>query len=70
MLENQPDKEPTRRRGFDPFTLFVGLATLFGSAYILSDGRLGLAPLDYKWVIAAAAVLIGLLVLAASLRRR
>ncbi|NKQ58140.1 hypothetical protein HFP15_35305 [Amycolatopsis sp. K13G38] len=57
-----------RRRGVDIFTLIVGIATLFVSAYVLSDGVSWLPSVDWRWVLAGGAVLIGVLMLGASLR--
>ena len=76
MAENF-DEQPTgtestgvRRRGPDVFTLIVGLVALVASAYALSDGRIWLPNVDFRWVIAGGALLVGLLLLGASLRPR
>ncbi|MET7995595.1 hypothetical protein ABZU76_32355 [Amycolatopsis sp. NPDC005232] len=61
---------PTRRRGVDVITLIVGLATLLVSGYVLSDGASWLPAFDFRWVVAGGAVFIGVLLLAASLRRK
>ncbi|MEU4668928.1 hypothetical protein AB0F91_13355 [Amycolatopsis sp. NPDC023774] len=61
---------PTRRRGVDVITLIVGLATLLVSGYVLSDGASWLPTFDFRWVVAGGAVFIGVLLLAASLRRK
>ncbi|MEV4600235.1 hypothetical protein AB0K15_22880 [Amycolatopsis sp. NPDC049253] len=61
---------PTRRRGVDVITLVVGLATLLVSGYVLSDGASWLPTFDFRWVVAGGAVFIGVLLLAASLRRK
>lgn len=61
--ETQP-----RRRGVDLFTLVVGIATLFVSAYVLSDGASWLPSFNVRWVLAGGAVFIGVLMLGASLR--
>lgn len=52
----------------DVITLLAGLATLLVSAYVLTDGALWLPPFDLRWVLAGGAVLVGALMLAASLR--
>lgn len=57
-----------RRRGVDLTTLVLGIATLLVSAYVLSDGATWLPAYDLKWVLAGGAVLVGALMLGASLR--
>lgn len=57
-----------RRRGIDIFTLLIGIATLFASAYTLSDGATWLPGLDLRWLLAGGAILFGVLMLGASLR--
>jgi fatty acid desaturase len=59
-----------RRRGVDVFTLLVGLVALVASSYAITDGRIWLPGLDFRWVIAGGALVVGLLLLAASLRPR
>jgi len=54
--------------GIDVFTLIVGIATLAASGYVLGDGVSWLPNFNFRWVMAGAAVLIGVLMLAASLR--
>ncbi len=67
MAEKTRDTE-TRRRWPDVFTLLMGVATLVASGYILSDGRLWLPTVDPRWAITGAALLVGILLLASSLR--
>ena len=63
--------EERRRRGFpDPLNLIMGLVTLGVAAYALTDGAWGLPAVDPKWIIAGGALLVGLLMLGASLRPR
>ncbi|PRX44025.1 hypothetical protein B0I33_113191 [Prauserella shujinwangii] len=57
-----------RGRGTDLVTLIAGLATLLVSAYILSDGQTWLPGVDLRWILAGGAVLVGVLMLAASMR--
>ncbi|WP_199434350.1 hypothetical protein [Qaidamihabitans albus] len=57
-----------RTRGVDVFTLIAGLATLGVSGYILSDGASWFPGVDLRWVLAGGAVLVGVLMLAASMR--
>ncbi|MGH3878209.1 MAG: hypothetical protein ACRDSK_14355 [Actinophytocola sp.] len=58
----------TRRRWPDVFTLIMGLATLVASGYVLSDGRLWLPTVDPRWLVTGGALLVGVLLLASSLR--
>jgi hypothetical protein len=58
----------TRRRWPDVFTLIMGLATLVASGYVLSDGRLWLPTVDPRWLITGGALLVGVLLLASSLK--
>jgi hypothetical protein len=71
VAENREDRtvqeEQDRRRGPDPIALIAGVAALFGSAYILTDGS-WFPSLDPRWMIAGAALLVGALLLAASTR--
>lgn len=62
---------PGRRympRGADVITLFAGVATLLVSAYVLADGDTWLPDMDLRWVLAGGAVVVGVLMLAASMR--
>ncbi|MDQ0377462.1 hypothetical protein [Amycolatopsis thermophila] len=61
-------RAPERRRGVDAFTLVLGIGTLLVSAYVLSDGATWLPAFDLKWVLAGGAVLVGVLMLGASMR--
>lgn len=62
-------QRPGRRR-VDVFTLVLGLATLLVSGYVLSDGAGWLPSFDLRWVLAGGAVLVGVLMLGASMRRK
>jgi fatty acid desaturase len=61
-----------RRRGVEVFTLVLGLATLLVSGYVLTDGAAWtwLPRFDPRWVLAGGAVLVGVLMLGASMRRK
>ncbi|HEX5405509.1 MAG TPA: hypothetical protein VFX16_24810 [Pseudonocardiaceae bacterium] len=61
------DDEP-RHRWPDPLNLIAGLITLGVAAYAVTDGRVALHGVDPKWIIAAGALLVGVLMLGASLR--
>jgi hypothetical protein len=64
------EKNGTRRRGPDPLALVVGLLTL-GMATSAFVGEVPLlAGLDARWLLAAGAAAIGLLLLVGSLRGR
>lgn len=58
-----------RRRGVDPFTLLAGIATLLASGYILGDGPSWWPQIDFRWLLAGAALLVGLVLLGSSVRR-
>jgi fatty acid desaturase len=57
-----------RKRGLDVFTLIIGLATLLVSAYALTDGVSWMPTFDLRWILAGGAVLVGVMMLAASFR--
>ncbi|GAA1207757.1 hypothetical protein [Prauserella alba] len=56
-------------RRVDPLTLTAGVATLAVSAYVISGGPTWLGLPDGRWLLAGVAVLIGVVMLAASLRK-
>ena len=58
-----------RRRGPDPVALVVGVLTL-GMAVAAFTGQLPVINFDPRWLIAAAAAVVGALLLLGSLRRR
>ncbi|GAA1244644.1 hypothetical protein GCM10009676_33120 [Prauserella halophila] len=53
----------------DPLTLTAGIATLAVSAYVLSGGPTWFGLPDGRWILAGVAVLLGVGMLAASLRK-
>ena len=61
-------ERPARRRMPDLFTLFAGIATLCVSVYLLTDGQTWLPAIDARWALAGGALLVGVLMLLASLR--
>jgi hypothetical protein len=63
------DETPERKR-LDLLTLLAGIATLLMAAYVLTDGRTWLPSFDPRWLLAGGAVLVGLLLLGSSVRRR
>ena len=58
-----------RRRGPDPLALVVGVLTL-GMAVAAFTGQLPVLNFDPRWLLAAAAAVVGALLLLGSLRRR
>ena len=69
-MADDTDKTTADRKRFDPLTLFVGIAALVMAAYVLTDGQTWLPSFDPRWLLASGAVLVGLLLLGSSLRRR
>ncbi|MCE7005990.1 hypothetical protein LWC34_24615 [Kibdelosporangium philippinense] len=64
------DTEKTERKRVDLLTLLAGIAALLMSAYVLTDGASWLPSFDPRWLLAGGAVLVGVLLLGSSLRRR
>jgi hypothetical protein len=60
----------TERKRPDLLTMLAGIATLLMAAYVLTDGRTWLPAFDPRWLLAGGAVLVGLLLLGSSVRRR
>lgn len=58
------------QRRVDWFTLVAGIGTLLAAGYVLGDGPSWLPVLDLRWVLAGAAALVGVVLLASSLRGR
>lgn len=57
------------RRGLDPVTLLFGIGALLVSGTALTNGS-GLLPgVDPRWLLAAGAVIVGMLLLVGTLRR-
>lgn len=61
-------RQGERRRGPDPVALIAGIAALFGSAYVITDGASWFPSLDPRWLLAGTALLVGVLMLVASTR--
>lgn len=69
MAERCDNDTPRRpARVVDWFALLAGVATLLVSVYVLSDGSTWLPNMDFRWVLAGAAVLVGMLMLGSSVR--
>jgi hypothetical protein len=62
------DRDEKTKRGPDLFTLIAGIATLVVSGYVLTDGQMWLPEMNPTWVLAGGALLVGVLMLASSLR--
>jgi hypothetical protein len=69
-VADQDSDRQVERRGPDVLTLIAGVATLLVSSYVLTDGAIRISGPDLRWVIAGGALLVGLLLLIASLRGR
>jgi hypothetical protein len=67
VADYDTDRE-VERRGPDLFTLLAGVATLLVSAYVLTDGALWVPSLDPRWLLAGGALVVGLIMLIASMR--
>ena len=69
-LSGRPDASVTERpsRGPDVLTLLMGLISLSAACMALFNWAPALPLLDPRWMLAGAAVLVGLLLLLASVR--
>jgi hypothetical protein len=65
---SNPDNRRARR-GIDPLALIVGLGALFVAAVGLSEDTSWVAAIDPRWLLAAGAVLVGILLLVGTLRK-
>jgi hypothetical protein len=68
MNEQQDTDRQMQRRQFDPMLLILGLVTLAVAGYIISYNDFQLPHLNARWVLAGGGLLVGLLMLTASLR--
>ena len=65
------DRAPSvRRRGPDPLTLLVGLATLAMAVFAFVGDLPDLSGFDPRWLLAGGAAVVGLALLVGSLRSR
>ena len=65
------DRVPsTRRRGPDPLTLLVGLATLAMAVFAFVGDLPDLSGFDPRWLLAGGAAVVGLVLLVGNLRSR
>jgi hypothetical protein len=73
VAEHDNERDNERRVGRarpDLLTLIAGIATLFVSTYLLTDGAIGFSSLNPSWLLASGALVVGLVLLTASLRGR
>ena len=65
------DRPPpaARRRGPDPLTLLVGLATLAMAVFAFVGDLPDLSGFDPRWLLAGGAAVVGLVLLVGNLRR-
>jgi len=68
VAERSESEKAEPRRRLDVFTLLAGLATLFVSSYVLTDGTIWLPTTDPRWLLTGGALLVGVLLLTSSLR--
>lgn len=59
-----------RRRGPDPLTLLVGLATLAMAVFAFIGDLPDLSGFDPRWLLAGGAAVVGLVLLVGNLRNR
>jgi hypothetical protein len=65
------DRAPSaRRRGPDPLTLLVGLATLAMAVFAFVGDLPDLSGFDPRWLLAGGAAVVGLMLLVGNLRNR
>jgi hypothetical protein len=69
VAEQEQTEVIRRRRGSDPVALVLGVLTL-GMAVAAFTGQLPVINFDPRWLIAAAAAVVGALLLLGSMRRR
>lgn len=66
----EPTSELARRRAPDPLALVVGVASIAVAIMAFVGVVLVLPGFDPRWLLAAGAVVVGLLLLGATVRRR
>jgi hypothetical protein len=64
------DPPRQRRRGPDPLTLIVGLATLVMAVFAFVGELPDLSGFDPRWLLAGGAALVGLVLLVGNMRGR
>lgn len=70
MADTDRDTRPARRRGPDVVTLLVGLLTLGMATSAFVGDVPDLSGFDPRWLLAAGAAIVGLMLLVGSLRGR
>ena len=61
------EHEPSVRRGIDVIGMVFGIGGLLMAAYILSNG---LFWFDFRWALGGTAILVGVVLMTNSIRRR
>jgi hypothetical protein len=70
ITTDDPAQPPARRRGPDPLTLIVGLATLAMAVFAFVGYLPDLSGFDPRWLLAGGAAVVGLMLLVGNLRSR
>ncbi|MFD9699112.1 hypothetical protein [Lentzea sp. NPDC059081] len=61
------DQQPVMRRRIDPLGLVFGIGGGLMAAYVLSGGTFWV---DFRWALGGTAIVVGVVLLTNSLRRR
>lgn len=69
-LTERTDPNRAPRRPFDPILLILGIVTLAVAGYIVGYGYVPFPHIDTRWLVAGGGLLVGILMLTASLRPR
>jgi hypothetical protein len=70
VITTDDPARPARRRGPDPLTLVVGLATLAMAVFAFVGDLPDLSGFDPRWLLAGGAAVVGLMLLVGNLRSR
>jgi hypothetical protein len=70
VITTEDPAPSARRRGPDPLTLLVGLATLAMAVFAFVGDLPDLSGFDPRWLLAGGAAVVGLALLVGSLRSR
>ncbi|GAB2853215.1 hypothetical protein [Lentzea nigeriaca] len=61
------DQQPVMRRRIDPLSLLFGIGGGLMAAYVLTNGMFWF---DFRWALGGTAIVVGLVLLTNSLRRK